>query len=125
MYRSKDSDSAYRKRTAKLIREVNKRVESNIQQDPDNAQWYNQWAWLVSNTKGDYAKAVKYSLHSLELSPDSPSLLDTLGRCYYAAGDLENAIKVQRQAIEGHPHLLVMRRQLELFESELAKQNQK
>ncbi|NOY29340.1 MAG: hypothetical protein GXP28_03935 [Planctomycetes bacterium] len=124
MYRSKNSDVAYRKRTAKLIREVSKRVESNIQQDPGNAQWYNHWAWLVSNTKGDYAKAVKYSLHSLELSPDSPSLLDTLGRCYYATGDLENAIKVQRQAIEGHPHLLVMRRQLELFENQLAKQSQ-
>jgi len=124
MYRSKDSGPAYRRRTSKLIRQVSKRVESYIQQYPDNVQWYNLWAWLVSNTEGDYAKAVKYSLRSLELSPDSPSLLDTLGRCYYATGDLENAIRVQRQAVEGHPHLLVMRRQLELFESELAEQDE-
>jgi len=123
MYHLKDADQAYRKKTLNLIRQVRKQVESYIQQDPDEAQWYNHWAWLVSNTEGDYQKAVKYSLHSLELSPNSPSLLDTLGRCYYAAGDLENAVKYQRQAVEGHPHLLVMQRQLALFESELAKQD--
>ena len=61
---------------------------------PRTRSKYNQWAWLVSNTEGDYAKAVEHSLHSLELSPDEPSYLDTLGRCYFSAGDLENAIKI-------------------------------
>jgi len=125
MYHLKESDQAHRKKTLNLIRQVSKQVESNIRQDPDEAQWYNHWAWLVSNTEGDYKKAVKYSLHSLKLNPDSPSLLDTLGRCYYAVGDLESAIKYQRQAVEGHPHLLVMQRQLAQFESELAAQEKK
>ena len=64
---------------------------------------YNQWAWLVTNTEGDFAQAVQHSLRSLELAPDEPSYLDTLGRCYFAAGDVENAIKSQRKAVELAP----------------------
>jgi tetratricopeptide (TPR) repeat protein len=80
----------------------------------------NHWAWLVSNTEGDFRKAVKFSLRSLQLSPGSPSYLDTLGRCYYSAGDLENAIRYQREAVKKHPHMQVMQRQLVLFEKEFA-----
>ena len=117
MYRVKDADEAFRKQTVMRIQQAARTVEGYIEQQPDNAQWYNHWAWLVSNTEGDFAQAVKHSLHSLELSPDSPSYLDTLGRCYYATGDLENAVRVQREAVRRHPHLQVMRNQLELFES--------
>lgn len=109
MYRLQNADDAYRKKTLTLIRRSCEWLEGNIQQSPDQPNWYNHWAWLVSNTEGDYAKAVEFSQRSLELSPGSPSYLDTLGRCYYAAGELENAVKTQRQAVEGHPHLMVMR----------------
>ena len=106
----------------KNIRSVN-RLSAKQRQNPGYnvaiAQWHNHWAWLVSNTEGDFKKAVKFSKRSLKLSPGSPSYLDTLGRCYYAAGDLENAIKVQREAIEKHPHMQVMQRQLKQFEDEL------
>jgi Flp pilus assembly protein TadD len=91
-----------------------------IEQYPDEPSLHNQWAWLVANTEGDYAKAVEHSKRSLELAPDEPSYLDTLGRCYYAAGDLENAVKTQRRAVELAPHYQVMRRQLAQFERELA-----
>jgi len=123
MYHMQEADEAYRAQTLKRIRGVSKQLDSDLKRYPDEVQFYNHWAWLIGNTEGDYAKAVEYSLRSLELSPDSPSLLDTLGRCYYAAGDLENAVKYQRQAVEGHPHMTVMQRQLDLFERELAKSN--
>jgi hypothetical protein len=48
-----------------------------------------------------------------------------LGRCYYAVGDLESAVKAQREAVRRHPHLQVMRDQLQLFESALAAQEKK
>jgi len=107
------------------IQQAVRTVEGFIEQEPNNSHWYNHWAWLVSNTEGDFAQAVKHSLRSLELSPDSPSLLDTLGRCYYAVGELENAVRVQREAVRRHPHLQVMGDQLELFESALAERNSK
>jgi tetratricopeptide (TPR) repeat protein len=80
----------------------------------------NQLAWLVGNTEGDYDEALKCSQRSLELRPDYPGFLDTLGRCYYAKGDLENAVKYQSQAARLDPHAGQIRRQLEFFQKELA-----
>jgi len=80
----------------------------------------NQIAWLVGNTYGDYDEAVRLSQRSLELRPDYPGYLDTLGRCYYAAGDVENAVKFQSQAVKLDPNSGQMRRQLEFFKKELA-----
>jgi tetratricopeptide (TPR) repeat protein len=84
------------------------------------AMMCNQIAWLVSNTYGDYNEAVKLSQRSLELRPDYPGYLDTLGRCYYAAGDFANAVKYQSQAVKLDQHSGQMRRQLEFFQKELA-----
>ena len=56
------------------------------------------------------------------MRPGEPAFLDTLGRCYYAAGEYQNAVKYQRQAVAKEPHLQVMRRQLETFERALATQ---
>ena len=80
----------------------------------------NQFAWLVSNTFGDFDEALRASHRSLELKPDTAGYLDTLGRCYYAKGDLVNAVKYQRQAVKLDPHSLAIQRQLQLFEKELA-----
>jgi tetratricopeptide (TPR) repeat protein len=120
MYRSPGADKEFREQTAARIQEMSQRHLELIRQYPDEPSFHNQWAWLVSNTEGDYAKAVEHSLRSLELSPDEASYLDTLGRCYYAAGDLENAVKSQRRAVELAPHYQVMQRQLVQFERELA-----
>ena len=120
MYRLPKSDEAYREKVANRIRRSVTNVEQLIEKFPGEPTWYNHYAWLVSNTTGDFERAVQYSHKSLELSPDTPSYLDTLGRCYYAAGDLKNAVKYQKQAVKKHPQVQVMRRQLEQFERELA-----
>ncbi|MGI8978082.1 MAG: tetratricopeptide repeat protein [Pirellulaceae bacterium] len=80
----------------------------------------NQFAWLVSNTFGDFDKAVQASHKSvdlyLELRRDAGAYYDTLGRCYYAKGDLDNAIKYQTEALKLQPHSGQMKRQLALFQ---------
>jgi tetratricopeptide (TPR) repeat protein len=125
MFRLKEADDIYREKVAGRIRRAIDQVEQRIESDSEEPQWYNHYAWLVSNTEGDFDKAVRYSLKSLELCPNTPSYLDTLGRCYYAAGDLENAIKSQREAVAMHPKVQVMQRQLEMFEEALAEKNGK
>lgn len=80
----------------------------------------NQLAWLVGNTFGDYDEAVRLSQRSLEIRPDYAGYLDTLGRCYYAKGDFENAIKYQSQAVKLDPHSGQIQRQLALFKKEQA-----
>lgn len=82
---------------------------------------YNELAWLISNTSGDYQEAIRASQRSLELDNDSPAYLDTLGRCYFAAGDLENAVKFQRRAVKAMPFMQIMQRQLKVFEAALEK----
>ncbi|TVP99526.1 MAG: hypothetical protein EA381_09735 [Planctomycetaceae bacterium] len=84
------------------------------------SDWYNQYAWLISNTEGDLRKALQYSLKSLELTPDISALLDTCGRCYFALGDFENAILTQRRAIKLEPHSPALLRQLAEFEAAAA-----
>jgi tetratricopeptide (TPR) repeat protein len=80
----------------------------------------NQLAWLVSNTQGDFREALRCSQESLQIVPDEAGFLDTLGRCYYALGDFENAVKHQARAVELEPHSGQLARQLELFRTALA-----
>lgn len=80
----------------------------------------NQYAWLVSNTEGDYQKALDYSLQSLEIDADAAKM-DTCARCYFALGQLQEAVRMQRRALRLMPHSPPMVRQLNEFESALAK----
>ena len=80
----------------------------------------NQLAWLVANTFGDFEEALKASHKSLEVRPNYAGFLDTLGRCYFAKGDLDNAIKYQTQAVKLDPHSGQIRRQLDYFKKEKA-----
>jgi tetratricopeptide (TPR) repeat protein len=96
-----------------------------IAKEPTDANSYNQLAWLVGNTEGNYQEALECSLKSLELRPNTAAYLDTLGRCYYAAKDYHNALKHQRMAVERDPHSKQMRRQLALFEKAVEGQSPK
>lgn len=127
-YRASEGDPAKRELSLQRIEERCRALERQIDASPGTVQSRNEWAWLVSNTEGDYDKAIRYSLKSIELFYRVPEnertngagLIDTLGRCYYAAGQFEEAVAQQRRAVELSPHLRVLRRQLEQFEKALA-----
>ncbi len=95
--------------------EENRRRGGQESDDADLAIALNQYAWLVSNTIGDTRQALQASLRSLQLSPEDPMLLDTCARCYFALGELEQAIATQRRATELMPHQPSMDRQLAEF----------
>jgi tetratricopeptide (TPR) repeat protein len=137
MHRAPEADEAWRKETQDLIKSAAdhfrgqiKELSAEYEQAPNEkdrdeigrelASANNQFAWLVSNTEGDFDEALACSQKSLELRPDSSGYLDTLGRCYYAKGDFENAVKFQSRAVELEPHSMQIRRQLELFQNALA-----
>ena len=86
----------------------------------DLASYYNEYAWLVANTIGDFEQALEYSKRSLELRPNSPDYLDTLARCYYATKNYEVAVIHQRKASREKPFLGQVYRQLLLFEKAYA-----
>ena len=120
MFRVADADDAWMADTRKRIQKLSKEIEEKIEENPNDSVAYNQWAWLVANTEGDFQKAVRYSRRSLELDPGTASFLDTLGRCYYSAGNYEKAIESQREAVRLIPHMQVMQRQLKVFEKTLS-----
>ncbi len=87
--------------------------------DEQVADAYNQYAWLVANTQGEYQRALDYSLKSLEVRTESESTgarLDTCARCYFAVGDIDKAILTQKRAIKLLPHSPPLKRQLKEFE---------
>jgi tetratricopeptide (TPR) repeat protein len=124
LYRLPETDAMWHNAVVARVGKLCKQFEKEIEENPTDPTAYNQWAWLISNTEGDFQQAIRYSHRSIELikrgESGSASFLDTLGRCYYAAGDYENAVKYEREAIAKNNYLQVMQRQLALFEKALA-----
>ncbi len=84
------------------------------------AKLLNHYAWLIANTEGDKFLALQYSKRSLRLEPGRAAQMDTCARCYYAIGNLDEAIAMQRQAVALEPHSPPLRRQLATFEAAAA-----
>ncbi len=80
----------------------------------------NQLAWLLSRCEVAGDEAVNLSRRALEFYPDEPAYLDTLGRCYFTAGEIEEAIKYQERAVATTPHDRQMKAQLAEFQAALA-----
>jgi tetratricopeptide (TPR) repeat protein len=120
MFRLADADDAWMADTRERIKKLARNTEARIEDQPNDPIAYNQWAWLIANTEGDFQKAVRLSRRSLELEPDTASFLDTLGRCYYSAGEYQKAVESQRQAVALIPHMQIMQRQLRQFEQKVA-----
>ncbi|MCE9629174.1 MAG: hypothetical protein K8S94_00445 [Planctomycetia bacterium] len=108
--------SAERRADAKArVARALEQIDEEIQALPDDANGYNEYAWLVANTEGDVRKATRYSKRSLEQSFDTASYLDTLSHCRAAAGDLRGAIRTQLLAVRQEPHNPAIRRNLDQF----------
>ena len=116
LYHLPDNTPEQRQATLDRIQAALARMEEEIQQVPDDPNTYNEYAWLVSNTEGDFAKALRYSERSLRDSFDNASYLDTLAHCHAAAGNLTAAIRTQRLAMRHEPHNRIIRLNLAAFE---------
>jgi Flp pilus assembly protein TadD len=124
LYRLPEQTAETRAEVVEQIKEAAAAFRQQIAaatKDEDKSTACNQLAWLIGNTEGDQAEALRASQTSLELRPNEAGYLDTLARCYYAQGDLENAIKHQTQAVELEPHSGQMSRQLKFFHDEQAR----
>jgi tetratricopeptide (TPR) repeat protein len=79
----------------------------------------NQLAWLLANCETSIDEAIYLSERSLEFDPEVNTYLDTLARCYFAAGRYEDAVKTQLKALKGSPHNRAMKAQLKEFQQAL------
>jgi hypothetical protein len=122
LYRLTDSAPDKRAEAVRLIAEAADRIEDEIESEEDAANSRNEYAWLVSNTQGDTAKAVRYSKESLDIAFDNSSYLDTLAHCQAAIGRLDLAVRTQSLALRHEPHGRTIRRNLERFRRLLGEQ---
>lgn len=124
-------DSEWRAKVLKYLQNATVEAEASVRQSRrlqrGGGMWgqmgsftapsLNQYAWLICNTEGDKAKALRYSLESLKLAPEQSAYMDTCARCYFATGDLSRAIQTQKQAIAIEPHSPPLKRQLAEFQA--------
>jgi tetratricopeptide (TPR) repeat protein len=129
LYETSAHDPVRRKQAMELIHAADKGFRESIAQQPSNQIPYNQDAWLIGNTEGDFDLAIQYSQNSIDLLKNStdemqtvePGYLDTLAHCYAGKGDFENAVKFQARATEMDPHTQQIARALAQFKQELEK----
>ena len=88
MYRLPRADAAWKERTSNLIAQAVQEFENQLkplraagefENGREAATYLNQVAWLVSNTEGDFEKAIQQSRRSLELRPASGGSLGYSG----------------------------------------------
>lgn len=116
LYTLPDSSAEQKAAAVGKIKKALTQIENEIQAVPDDANGYNEYAWLVANTEGDIEKATRYSKLSLVRSFDNASYLDTLAHCRAAGGDYKAAIRTQSLASRQEPHNRLIKRNLARFE---------
>jgi tetratricopeptide (TPR) repeat protein len=126
MYDDSVDNAERRKRVMTRINTIAEQFRGQITQTaseeaPYQANPYNQYAWLIANTEGNYDLALQYSHKSLEIMPDTASYLDTLAHCYAAKRDFKNAVHYQSRAAELEPHTMQIQRALTKFKADLEK----
>ena len=119
----KDRDHEFQKKTDELMKhslsDLNLKMRSLMNFATPNKQYslpYNQAAWLLANTGGDYAIALPAAKKALDLDPEYPGVLDTLGHAYLLGEEYDLAIETQKTAVMYAPQVKVFRDVLKRFE---------
>jgi tetratricopeptide (TPR) repeat protein len=139
LYETSADSADRRKEVMNKIHLADAKFRDEMLKQPNVAEPYNEEAWLIGNTEGDHAEAIRFSQRSLEIhrsaagisdvvslsdTDDSQrgegGLLDTLAHCYAGNKDYELAVKYQTLAAEKDPHSQAIARALVRFKEKLA-----
>ena len=118
-YRVTDATPEYHQKIRDLIHKAADEFREQINDNAEDSNIMNQFAWLIGNTEGDYDEAMKYSKLSIQNNPEIGGFYDTLARVYHAKGDYPMAVEYQTKALELDPHSGLIAKQLELFKKKL------
>ena len=119
----KDGDNEFQKRTDELMKhslaDLNIKMRGFMQKTTPSKEFslpFNQAAWLLSNTDGDYSIALPAAKKALEFDPEYPGVLDTLSHVYFLGEEYDLAIETQKTAVKYAPQVKLFRDVLERFE---------
>ena len=71
-----------------------------LAQDPQNAEALNALGYTLADRTDRLAEALGYIRRALELKPDEPAILDSMGWVQYRLGHLQEALKYLKRAVE-------------------------
>lgn len=71
-----------------------------LERDPDNAYALNALGYTLADRTDRYAEAAEYIKRALELLPDDPAVIDSMGWVQYRLGNHEESLKYLRRAFE-------------------------
>lgn len=122
-YQIGKDDKEYEKKTKELIDTFIANQKRMIQQyvrvqgiQEQFTQPFNQSAWLLANTEGEFKYAMNCAQKATQLDPENPSLLDTLAHVHALGGEKDKAVETQRTVVKMAPGALLFRKILEGFE---------
>ena len=82
----------------KLVSRAEKDLRKLIELEPDNAHAYNALGYTLADITDRYQEAKELVEKALELSPDDPFILDSMGWIWYRLGDYAKALEFLRRA---------------------------
>lgn len=80
------------------IAQAEKDLKFILEQNPDHVDALNAIGYLLSNITQRYDEAYQYLSLALKLSPNNPSVLDSLGWLYYKKGDFKQSLECLQKA---------------------------
>jgi tetratricopeptide (TPR) repeat protein len=111
-------ERAGRKKEAdRLYKDAQGVVEAIIKDYPKCGWAYNSAAWLSACCRRDLEAGLKQARKAVELSPDNAGYLDTLAEVLFQLGKKDEAMAVQKKAVELSPGRKYFRKQLARIEA--------
>ena len=85
------------------LEQMERDLRAIIQREPDNAMALNALGYTLSDRTTRYAEAKALIQQAYDLRPDDPAVLDSLGWVNFRLGNLDEAERLLRQALERFP----------------------
>jgi len=104
----------------KLFAAVHAELERLCREHPKIAMHRNNLAWMAARTGRRLGEALSYARSAVGLAPRSAAYRDTLAEVHFRRGEVEDAVREIRKAIELEPQTEYFKEQLARFQKEKA-----
>ncbi len=88
-----------------------------LEQSPADPVQLNELAWLCARCDEKLSEALDLAQRAVAAEPDNPAFLDTLAEAQFRMGHVEEAVRLETQALKMQPGDAFIQKQLERFKT--------